>query len=251
MSRLKSKKGDTLIEVVLSFVMFSLVATISLAVMHAGISGAEASIELTLARVEIDAQSEAMRFIQESYSNDRAYPNLWRAITNTALNEDYGKIPELSRNNCSKLYDDFSVDPTIVDFNAFVLNSRQINDGVDPVRDDYYGNTFISTKEPGQTDKFSESSLSPRIIYTTKSSVSEDEETTDDNLMSDESYIYIYRAEGIYDFLVKDTKESEPNKKLSHYDFYVYTCWLPPGAEHPTTIGTVTRLYNPEYLNAQ
>ena len=80
-----TKRGDTLIEVVLSFVIFSLVAAISLAIMHAGISGAESSIELTLARVEIDAQSETVRFIQESFANDRAYTDLWHAITKRAI----------------------------------------------------------------------------------------------------------------------------------------------------------------------
>lgn len=256
MLQLKSKKGDTLIEVVLSFVMFSLVAAISLAVMHAGISGAEAAIELTLARVEIDAQSEAMRFIQEAYANDRAYPNLWRAITKLAHSEkevdgtDNKVLPGLSTNSCSRLYGDDTADgPTLSSFNAFVLNSRKINDGTDAgKKEDYYGTTLIIRND--DKSKFSVSSLNPRLIYTTKDNTSDDEETTDTGLISEEPYEYVYRAEGIFGFLTKDTLDTETTKKPSHYDFHVYTCWLPPGADHPTTIGTVTRLYNPEYLNA-
>lgn len=256
-SKLNTKKGDTLIEVVLSFVMFSLVAAISLAVMHAGISGAEASIELTLARVEIDAQSETMRFVQESYANDRSYASLWRAITGRALlgekpdGNPSEEIPELSRINCSDLYDDNT--DNLTTFNAFILNSRQINNGTDENQEDWLGYTLVTqpdTNFNSSYSKFSTSSLNPRVIYTTNSDSSSDEETTDDNLIAEDEYEYkyIYRAEGIYDFITKNA--SDDTAKPSHYDFYVYTCWLPPGADHPTTIGTVSRLYNPEYLNA-
>lgn len=247
------KRGDTIIEVVLSFVMFSLVAAISISVMHAGISSAEASIELTLARVEIDAQSEAMRFIQESYANDRSYPNLWRAITNRAIlgqkvdGSPSDEIPELAIDDCSKLYsNDIS---NLNSFKAFILNSRQINNGVDENKDDWVGYTVFTPGDDFSSSyaKFSTSSLNPRVIYTTKPVASSDDETTDSSLMEG-GYKYIYRAEGIYDFIVKDT--SDENTKPSHYDFYVYTCWFTPGAERPTTIGTVSRLYNPEYLNA-
>lgn len=250
------KKGDTLIEVVLSFVMFSLVAAVSIAVMHAGISGAEAAIELTLARVEIDSQSETMRFIQESFANDLAYKNLWNKITERALPElnDDGTtnsdIPELSVSSCESLYKSTSPDPdakNIYNAHAFILNPRRIGDGVDPNKSDHYDYTLVTaTNEPNS--KFTTSSLNPRVIYTTEGSVSESDDTSDDSLSdTDEEnnpYNTIFRAEGIYDFLVEDNAV-----KPMHYDLYVYTCWFTPGSERPTTIGTVTRVFNPEYFN--
>ena len=255
------KKGDTLIEVVLSFVLFSLVAAISIAVMHAGISGAEAAIELTLARVEIDSQSETMRFVQESFANDRAYKNLWNKITGRAIPEfnadgitRNNKIPELSVSSCEGLYKSTSPDldaKNVYDANAFVLNPRRIGDGVDPNNSDYYGYTLV-TAEDESNSKFTTSSLNPRVIYTTEGSVSESDDTSDDSLSdTDEEnnpYNTIFRAEGIYDFLVKDVAEGNTAKPM-HYDLYVYTCWFTPGSERPTTIGTVTRVFNPEYFD--
>lgn len=246
-----TKKGDTLIEVVLSFVMFSLVTAISISVMHAGISSAEASIELTLARTEIDTQAETMRFIQESFANDRTYQNLWKKITERALySNESSKAPKLDTANCNELYGDFNDEgaKTIYDAKAFILNPRRIGNGMDPNKSDYYENTLILAKD--STDKkFTTSSLNPRVIYTTESSNSI---TTDDVLdESEEFYDTVYRAEGIYGFLIKDTNSADPNAKPTHYDFYVYTCWVAPGAERPTTIGTVTRLFNPEFLGGK
>lgn len=252
MTALVTKKGDTLIEVVLSFVMFSLVAAISISVMHASISGAEAAIELTLARVEINTQSEVLRFIQESFANDRSYANLWSKITELALPKNSENIPELSSADCNKIYSEFneSSSPGLTDFNAFVVNARQINNGTDQLEENYYGHTLISSKVDRQ--KFSTSSLNPRVIYTVEEKASEDNSTTDSELMASEDYKFVYRAEGIYDFLVAGISKSELDlgKKPSHYDLHVYTCWFTPGAERPTTIGTVTRLYNPEFIDA-
>lgn len=250
-----TKKGDTLIEVVLSFVMFSLVAAISISVMHAGISGAEAAIELTLARVEIDTQSETLRFIQESFANDRTFSTLWHKIIENALpastdgTNTNNKIPDLGITSCNDLYDkDFNNNViTITEANGFVVNPRRIGDGADPNDDNYYGNTLITAKD--NADKFSTSLLNPRIVYTTKGNALNDAETTDETLISGEEYDIVYRAEGIYDFVIKDTTETETSKKPSHYDFHIFTCWFAPGSENPTTIGTVTRLFNPEYLN--
>lgn len=255
------KRGDTLIEVVLSFVMFSLVAAVSIAVMHASISGAEAAIELTLARVEIDAQSETMRFIQEAFANDHAYKNLWNKITERAIPEFQADgvtpskdIPELSVSSCENLYKNTSIDldaKNIYGAHAFILNPRRVGDGTDENKSDYYGYTLITAKDESDP-KFTTSSLNPRVIYTTEGSGSESDENSDDSLSdTDEEnnpYNTVFRAEGIYDFLVKDIEENS-DKKPTHYDLHVYTCWFAPGSERPTTIGTVTRVFNPEYFD--
>ena len=241
---LKSKRGDTLIEVVLAFAMFSLVATISIAAMSGSISGAEAAIELTLARTEIDSQSETLRFIQGSFARDRAYGNLWSAITSRALTggDATNNLPSLSVDNCEALYQSTST-PNIYTANAFVLNSRKVVDSPEPTNNEYYGKTLI-TADDYDTDKdtFLTSSLNPRIIYTTDAI---EPDTTDDNLNEVELYDIIDSAEGIYDAVVADSDHPTPY----FYDFHIYTCWFPPGANRPSTIGTVVRLYNPEFSN--
>ena len=251
-----AKRGDTLLEVVLAFVMFSLVAAISVALMNSSISGAEASIELTLARTEIDAQSETIRFIHEDFNYDRAYNNLWDHILERKIEKTGDDLPKLNVDSCSDLYKtNTSGVKTLAEANAFILNPRQLNNGTDSSKENFYGYTLITHKD--DPDKFSTSSLNPRIIYkkgsslnntggdeaTIGSTVDNKNLTSDDDIDNEDQYTFIYRAEGIYDFIVKD-----PNDP-SHYDFYVYTCWFAPGAERPTTIGTVTRLFNPEYVN--
>ena len=256
-----AKRGDTLLEVVLAFVMFSIVAAISVALMNSSISGAEASIELTLARTEIDAQSETIRFVHEAYNYDRAYNNLWNHILKQLIDKEQKELPKLDIDKCSALYkDDPSSDiKPITDAKAFILNPRQVNNGTSTDEEkikNFYGRSLVTVEE--NSDKFSASSLNPRIIYEKESTSSNEEvgtigdsdsnfndtrNSTDDDIAHEDQYTLVSHVEGIYDFLVKDPTDP------SHYDFYVYTCWFAPGAERPTTIGTVTRLFNPEYVN--
>ena len=51
--------------------MFSIVAVVSINIMNSGLSSAQASLEITMARNEIDAQAEALRFIHDSYVTQR------------------------------------------------------------------------------------------------------------------------------------------------------------------------------------
>ena len=239
-----SKKGDTLIEVVLAFAMFSLIAAISITIMNNGIASAEASLELTLARTEIDAQAETLRYIQSSFADDRAYQNLWTAITARALDaSSRNKLPALSVDNCSDLYENYKGNPTIYDAKAFGVNARKVVDNPEEGNAEYYGQTLV-TANNHTTDnvEFTTSSLNPRIIYTSNEIDTSD---TDEELMETKVYDQIARVEGIYVVAVADSDHD----KAYYYDFHIYTCWLPPGASRPTTIGTVTRLYNPEFIN--
>lgn len=263
MSRVNMKKGDTLIEVVLSFVMFSLVVAVSISVMFSSISGAEAAMELSLARTEIDSQSETIRFIHEAYTIDNAYNNLWSHILEQVPKGEETKSPKLDVASCTDLYkENINTDvTTVAQAKAFVLNPRQVNNGVTEGKPDYYGNTLIVAEDGKGLDKFSTSSLNPRIIYVRGSSldggdeaivgdaVDEEDLTSDEDINHDGSYDTVHAVEGIYDFIRRaNDSSSNPEDEPSHYDFFVYTCWYAPGAEHPTTIGTVTRLYNPGYV---
>lgn len=243
MSEVKMKRGDTLLEVVFAFVMFSLVTIITVSAMSGGISSAEASLELTLARTEIDAQSETLRFIQSAFANDRSYTNLWhKIIADHSANPD--NVPELSVTSCSSLYNGID-SKTIYDAKAFVVNPRRIGNSTDETSPDYIGHTLIAAKD-GATNAvpFTTSSLNPRLIYTNgENDVNGELVTTDDEIQEKEPYTEVARVEGIYDFMIPDKNRANPY----YYDFYIYTCWFAPGAQRPTTIGTVTRLYNPEF----
>ena len=93
------KKGDTLIEVLLAVGIFSMIAISVVAVMSGGTSSAQTALETTLAREEIDAQAEALRYIHDSYINDKNSDNsdlptvaLWRKIINQDNLELIGTI---------------------------------------------------------------------------------------------------------------------------------------------------------------
>ena len=244
MPAVNAKRGDTLLEVVFAFVMFSLVTIITVSAMSGGISSAEASLELTLARTEIDAQSDTLRFIQSAFANDRSYTNLWHKII-TDHTADPANVPELTVSSCSDLYDGIGT-KTIYDAKAFVVNPRHIGNDTDEASSDYIGYTLIAAKDR-TSDKvpFTASSLNPRLIYTNgETGLDGEPVTTDDEILEKLPYTQVTRVEGIYDFMVKDQTHGD---KPYYFDFYIYTCWFAPGAERPTTIGTVTRLYNPEF----
>lgn len=239
------KRGDTLLEVVFAFVMFSLVTVITVAAMSGGISQAEASLELTLARTEIDTQSDTLRYIHGAFANDRAYDRLWHKITDRAVS-DSNVIPELSISDCSELYDDLSPSADIYSAKAFVINSRIIGNNDDDSQPDFFGNTLITANgKDSDTIPFIAAPLYPRLIYTESrpNRAINDSDIEEESLLQDELNRYVARAEGIYDFVVPDKGHTVPY----YYDFHIYTCWYAPGSKRPTTIGTVTRLYNPEF----
>ena len=85
------KKGDTLIEVVIALSIFASLAVMAIHTMNSGMYQAERAVEMSMARNEIDAQAEAIRFIQNNYVAEREYPaakqqfsELWKTIV-----EDY------------------------------------------------------------------------------------------------------------------------------------------------------------------
>ncbi|NTW62089.1 type II secretion system protein [Candidatus Saccharibacteria bacterium] len=60
-------RGDTIVEVMFALAIFSLVAVGSLSIMNQGAATAQRALEITLVRNEIDAQAEALRFLNSSY----------------------------------------------------------------------------------------------------------------------------------------------------------------------------------------
>ena len=66
-----TRRGDTLIEVMLSISIFAVVALLTINLMNGGINTAQRTLEVAMARNEIDAQAEALRFIHHSYVAER------------------------------------------------------------------------------------------------------------------------------------------------------------------------------------
>lgn len=77
-------RGDTIIELMLAFSIFSLAAVGTIVIMNKGIAASQQSLEASLVRVEMDGQAEAIRYLRDtadplwdtikSYQTDRVAP---------------------------------------------------------------------------------------------------------------------------------------------------------------------------------
>ncbi len=235
----KMLAGDTMIEVFFAITAYSVVAIFTITTMKIGLQQGEAALELSQARIEISAQADAIRFIHNSFLAEReyntntgseSYVNLWKRIVNRAVDSNRS-IPSLSTNSCSATYSQLS------SANAFVINTRNI-------RPSSPSSTVINYS----ASTFHETQLYPRIIYKNATS-SSDADYEDEGLFKTFS-----SAEGIWVIARKSASTSSlyvslggglPTSQPEYYDFHIYSCWYAPGADHPSTTGTIVRLYNP------
>lgn len=237
------KKGDTLIEVLLAVGIFSMIAISVVAVMSGGTSSAQTALETTLAREEIDAQAEALRYIHDSYINDKNSGNtelptiaLWRKIVNpsnvyffTDENEDEIEnilqyTPERCPTSASELPE-----------GAFILDTRALN---------LPGAAAYKSLKGSDDSVFAPAATFPRLVFSNENS-----------LVTNDTSSLLTSAEGIYVIAVadKDTTtvldiDGQPVVAGSpaFFDFYIRTCWYGTDAETPSTISTVIRLHNPD-----
>lgn len=236
------KRGDTLIEVMLAVGIFSMVAVAVVAVMSGGTSSAQTALETTLAREEIDAQAEALRFIQSSYIAEKddengKFAQLWKLITaadptnssnvKVVTGDQIAAVAQYSPNECSALYDTAGEARQY----GFILDIRKLGDFTNP-------NEIIVTgsQEIDEEYTMNQASTYPRLIY----SGDNDSLTASSNVLD--------KVEGIYIVAVKDSGTQivgKDAKTSAYYDFYIRTCWYGTGDKVPSTISTVMRLYDP------
>lgn len=233
-------KGDTLIEVLFAIAVFSFVSVLTIVVMQNSIETAQGNLEITMARTEIDSQSEVLRFIHNSFLSEREYVgseqiyrNIWKRLTDAStaggLSNDASVAPSLNYNSCAEAYDT-SRPNSINSVHGFILNTRL----VDPNNP---SNTIVSYSP----SVFTPASINPRIIY--KEGGTEE----GDVLSIGQHYRYVARAEGIWVVSIRSANQTYDGIP-DYYDFHIRTCWYSPGADNPSTIGTIIRLYNPELI---
>lgn len=73
--------GDTMVEVIIAFAVFTLVSVGAITVMNRGVTVTERSLEITLVREQIDAQAEILRFARDTQSP--VWNTIRAASTNT------------------------------------------------------------------------------------------------------------------------------------------------------------------------
>lgn len=232
-----AKRGDTLIEVTLAVGIFSMIAVAVVATMSSGTTNAQTALETTLARAEIDAQAEALRFIQTSASaNKPGFDSLWNEILSKADNANRtdvvkNAITNFAPSSCSELYNTENAN-NISEQNAFIIDTSTLGEFITQASSDTSNslNPLISAKSdtggPDSSDinpSFSQATTYPRVY---KENVT-------------------VKAEGLYVVAVKDSGArviSANAESQAFYDFYIHACWDTSNSDHPSTISTVIRL---------
>jgi len=68
--QLMDRRGDTIVEVLFAFTVFSLIAVGGLSLMSQGTALAQRALEIGLVREQIDSQADALRFLNRAYIAD-------------------------------------------------------------------------------------------------------------------------------------------------------------------------------------
>ena len=253
------KRGDTLIEVALAIGIFSMVAITIVSVTSASTTGAQSSLEVTLTREELDIQAEALRFIHESYvagtqskdTSSNKYAKLWQQITSRAAepDADVSYNPEV----CSSLYTGSGNFNSIAGKDPFIINTRKLY-SAEP--DD----VIVAPATLGGSGVFFEATTFPRIIYNTSATATSPSEDFYNQTEGENGSLKketVQRVEGIYVIAVKGESQyfdgaagatGTIKKDVTYFDFYIRSCWMPPGATRASTISTVVRLYDPSVI---
>lgn len=208
MLKRRSEQGDTLIEVLFAITVFSLIVVTSLMLMNQGISASQRSLEITLARQQIDAQAEALRFMHASYVQSY-YSGIEFTTTDptTSPSEEFYKVKEqviaAELTSASALGSTACGTPPT---GSFVLNSTK----------------GLALTTPA----FRAPATYPQVVYASDGVVT--------------------RSEGIWIEGIRSGDSVDVAARNTGYiDFHIRACWSAPGMKQPMNIGTIVRLYEP------
>lgn len=201
------ERGDTIIEVLFAVAVFAMVAVGCLSIMNQGTATAQRSLEVTLVRQQIQAQAEALRYMNAAYV--AGYQEDGTPPSGPAA--EWAKVrSEYSAPAASKFGEGIDIScPTGVPGHApFIVNARTA--------------TIVSASSLAMTAA-DDSSLPPfsQVVYDDESSA-------------------VTRAYGLWVEAVPDT-----GAEIGYIDFHIRACWETVGAARPATLGTIVRLYDP------
>jgi len=204
-----SSRGDTLIEVLFAITVFSLVAVGGLSIMNQGTATSQRALEITMVRQQIDAQAEALRFVNSAYVS--AYqpgsPNL-DYMANTTAGQWVNMVESIKDNTEAS------------DFSLMDSKNCSIPDG-SFIMDAHHAQFITSAG-----DKLRSAQTFSQVRYD-----------------SDNKIAY---AEGIWIEAVRSGVNNTNGQGSAGYiDFHIRACWDSPGQSVPATLGTIVRLYEP------
>jgi hypothetical protein len=93
---MKRLRGDTIIELMLAFSIFSLAAVSTIAIMNRGAAMSQQSLEVSLVRAQMDGQAETIRYLRDTSSP------LWDTLVTSHITT---KVAPLSPSTCPSASD--------------------------------------------------------------------------------------------------------------------------------------------------
>lgn len=214
LGRFRSQRGDTLIEVMVAFGVFSLVAIGALTVMNQGTAMSQRTLELSTVREEINGQAEALRFLHDAYVASYQPGN----TPTTGPAAEWVKIQNVVRgaslSQTSSLDDLQGGCPRNPPTGAFALDSRNAR----VVR------TTDGKMLPAQT--------LAQAVYTYNASTSRYD---------------LQSLQGIWiEAISSPNNTTDPSQaNLGYVDFHIFGCWNTVQQDTPMTLATIVRLYEP------
>lgn len=215
LDRTRVSRGDTLIEVLIAFTVFSLLTVGAMMVMNQGSAMAERSVQISTVRQEINSQAEALRFLHDSYiavyqpgttpaSGPAAEWVKMQNIIRAANVTNPTTLEKLQQNGC----------PQSVPTGGFALDSR---------------NAITINANTGKlvaADTYSQATYNYNAIS--------------------QRYDFV-NVQGLWIEAVRAaTNTSEAaQSNLGYVDYHIMACWYGPGQDKPMTLGTIVRLYEP------
>ncbi len=244
--------GDTLVEVMFAIGLLSVIIVGTVLIMNGGTSKVQNSLEITMTRNEIDAEAEALRYIQSSYISERdladssqTYSTLWNDIKNLAVNKNSiteAKLKEILDYNPSTCAELYKSSGQAMKY-GFVINYHKLNK-IDVAAYKSNKNNGVLLTGSKNSSIFKATQTYPRMLFN----------STDDIYTGTNIYPDLSAAEGLYVVAVKDTgtttsvsdTSANTNKVSAFIDFYIRSCWQSSASSAPTLTSTVIRLYDPD-----
>lgn len=202
----RAERGDTIIEVLFAITIFSFVAVGGLSIMNQGVATAQRSLEIGLVRQQMDAQADALRYLNQAYV------------------ADYGK-----RGDATKIWEDSIASQVVNAAQKF----EDVGAGGTCNIPDGAGNAF-SLDVTKLMKKESELTLPDPRIATIKTADTYARVTRINDIAQ--------ASDGLW---VQAVRADVPDGQPGFYDFHIRACWFSPGQAPPVTLGTIVRLYEP------
>lgn len=200
-------RGDTIIEVLFAVTIFSFIAIGGISLMNKGTALAQRALEISLVRQQMDAQADALRYLNQAYVNNYGDETseavkLWKKLTGTGTDEQLGIDPSVGAKPFNTMVED---NKCITPVNkVFVLNLKKL---------ELNHILYPSSEDPLTYAKISYDDRNPELTM----------------------------AEGLWVQAVR----SASGNSTGFSDFHIRACWYTPGQERPVTLGTIVRLYEP------